>query len=167
MKLALRSAVVLGLVVGVACVQADGLHGKEAKKLKAMYDRWGKAFAAHDLKGCMSIYAPDVFAYDVAPPREYTSRAAYQKSYEGFFKAFPGPIKVKYLDSDFTTVGDVGYAHAAEDFTLAMADKSTTHMILRVTDVFRKIKGKWLVVQEHVSVPVDMDTMKPDLESKS
>jgi len=36
----------------------------------------------------------------------------------------------------------------------------------RVTDVYRKIKGNWLIVREHVSVPVDLNTGKPDLSSK-
>jgi hypothetical protein len=30
----------------------------------------------------------------------------------------------------------------------------------------RKIDGKWLIVMEHVSVPVNFNTMKPDLTSK-
>ncbi len=37
---------------------------------------------------------------------------------------------------------------------------------LRVTDVFRKIDGKWLIVQEHLSAPVDPFTGKADLKSK-
>jgi hypothetical protein len=32
--------------------------------------------------------------------------------------------------------------------------------------VYRKIKGHWLIVQEHVSVPVDLATLKPDLRSQ-
>jgi ketosteroid isomerase-like protein len=37
---------------------------------------------------------------------------------------------------------------------------------IRVTDVLRKAKGKWLIVHEHVSVPVDLATGKADLASK-
>jgi ketosteroid isomerase-like protein len=37
---------------------------------------------------------------------------------------------------------------------------------VRVTDVYKKINGNWLVIHEHVSVPVDLDTGKPDLTSK-
>jgi ketosteroid isomerase-like protein len=36
----------------------------------------------------------------------------------------------------------------------------------RVADVYKKTKGDWLIVQEHVSVPVDVDTGKPDFMSK-
>jgi ketosteroid isomerase-like protein len=39
-------------------------------------------------------------------------------------------------------------------------------MTVRVTDVYRRINGKWLVVHEHVSVPVDLNTMQPDVSSK-
>jgi len=39
-------------------------------------------------------------------------------------------------------------------------------MTVRVTDVYKKIDGKWLVVHEHVSVPVDPTTNKPDMDSK-
>jgi hypothetical protein len=37
---------------------------------------------------------------------------------------------------------------------------------VRVTDGYRKVNGHWLVEHEHVSVPVDLDTGKPDMTSK-
>jgi ketosteroid isomerase-like protein len=37
---------------------------------------------------------------------------------------------------------------------------------VRVTDDYRKIKGAWLIVQEHVSVPVTLATGKADINSK-
>jgi len=39
-------------------------------------------------------------------------------------------------------------------------------LTVRVTDVYRKIDGKWLIVHEHVSVPVDIKTGQGDLQSK-
>jgi ketosteroid isomerase-like protein len=45
-------------------------------------------------------------------------------------------------------------------------DGNPIDMTLRLTDVLRKIKGKWLIVHEHVSVPVDVATGKADLTSK-
>jgi ketosteroid isomerase-like protein len=37
---------------------------------------------------------------------------------------------------------------------------------LRTTDCYRKVKGKWLIVHEHYSVPVDLSTAKADLASR-
>jgi len=39
-------------------------------------------------------------------------------------------------------------------------------LTVRVTDVFKKISGEWLVIHEHVSWPVDIETGKADLSSK-
>ena len=41
----------------------------------------------------------------------------------------------------------------AIDYT--QKDGTTKEVVIRVTDVFRKIGGKWLIVQEHVSFPVE------------
>ena len=35
----------------------------------------------------------------------------------------------------------------------------------RVTHVYERINGTWLIVHEHVSVPIDMLTGKPDFQS--
>ena len=45
-------------------------------------------------------------------------------------------------------------------------DGSKFSLIVRVTDCYRKINGRWLITQEHVSVPVDLESGKPDLLSK-
>jgi ketosteroid isomerase-like protein len=39
-------------------------------------------------------------------------------------------------------------------------------MTVRLTDVYRKQGDVWLIVHEHVSVPVDLATDKGDLASK-
>jgi hypothetical protein len=38
--------------------------------------------------------------------------------------------------------------------------------VARTTDVYRKMQGKRFIVAEHNSVPVDLQTMKPDILSK-
>jgi ketosteroid isomerase-like protein len=49
-----------------------------------------------------------------------------------------------------------------------MTDKSgkKAEYAVRVTDGYKKINGQWLISHEHVSIPVDMTTMKPDLDLK-
>ena len=39
-------------------------------------------------------------------------------------------------------------------------------LVVRVTDGYRKVDGNWLIAHEHLSVPVDYATGKPDLMSK-
>jgi hypothetical protein len=37
---------------------------------------------------------------------------------------------------------------------------------VRVTDGYKKVNGQWLIAHEHVSVPVDLTTMKGIPDSK-
>ena len=49
-----------------------------------------------------------------------------------------------------TIDGDVAYTHSAQRITANTGAKARTTVIVRVTDVLRKINGKWLIVEEHV-----------------
>jgi ketosteroid isomerase-like protein len=60
----------------------------------------------------------------------------------------------------------VAYGHSIQDSHFTAKDGSKAELVARVSDVYRKIDGHWKIVQEHVSVPVDLDTMKADPLSK-
>jgi len=47
-----------------------------------------------------------------------------------------------------------------------MNDGTSLDITTRVTHDYEKIGGRWLIVHEHVSVPIDMSTGKPDFQSK-
>jgi ketosteroid isomerase-like protein len=64
------------------------------------------------------------------------------------------------------TDGTVGYGHSIQRVSGVDPKGKTVDLTVRVTDVYRKQAGAWLIVQEHVSVPVDLDTGKADLTSK-
>jgi len=65
------------------------------------------------------------------------------------------PVTFKISDLDVTAVGSVAYSHSIQDVHWTGAGGAAVEMTVRVTDVYRKVAGKWRIVQEHVSVPVD------------
>lgn len=64
------------------------------------------------------------------------------------------------------TDGNLAVAHRIQHLVVTDKDGKKTDLTARVTDGYRKINGKWLIVLEHVSVPVDSNTGKADLSSK-
>jgi ketosteroid isomerase-like protein len=58
------------------------------------------------------------------------------------------------------------YSHSIQRVTGTDVDDRSIDLTMRLTDVYRRINGQWLIEHEHVSVPVDLDTGKPDLASK-
>ena len=137
-------------------------------KIKALEDRFVAAFNAKDVDAIMKVYVPDetLFVFDVTPPRQYVGAKAYRKDWEGLFAAFKGPIKFEISDLKITAVGSLAYSHSIQHVSGTDPKGQPVDFTVRVTDVYRKVKNDWLIVHEHVSVPVDLATGKPDLSSK-
>lgn len=136
-------------------------------KIEALYQTYLKAFNAKDVNAIMACYSPkDLYVFDAIPPRAYPSWDAYKKDWEGLFTAFPGPVSYSMSEVSITVVGSLAYAHNIQTGYFTDKNGSRLDAAVRVTDVLRKINGKWLIVHEHVSVPVDLMTGKADLLSK-
>jgi ketosteroid isomerase-like protein len=148
---------------------ADKIDAGDGKSsIEALEARFIAACNARDVNAIMKEYAPGagLFVFDVVPPRQYVGWDTYKKDWQGTFAAFPGPVKFSIADVSVTVVGTVGYGHSIQQAHLTRKDGSALDVVVRVTDVYRKLHGRWLIVQEHVSVPVDFDNNKPDLMSK-
>jgi len=157
------------VVVGAASrVFAQATTNNEKAAIEELEKKDNDAFNAREVDTVMSCYAPGkgLFVFDAIPPREYPSWDAYKRDWEGLFSAFPGPVKTVMSDLVITVVGPVAYGRNIQASTFTRKDGSKLNATVRVTDVYRKMNGKWLIVQEHVSFPVDLETGNADLLSK-
>ncbi|MBV8373281.1 MAG: nuclear transport factor 2 family protein [Candidatus Eremiobacteraeota bacterium] len=147
--------------------RADTSSGARAE-VAALYDRFAEAFRNKDLNGVMSLYVHNdsLFAFDVSPPREYVGWNAYRDDWKSLFASFRGPIHFAIVDLAIVASGDVAYTHSLQRVSGTSPDGKLQHLVVRVTDVLRKFDGKWLIVQEHASVPVDADSGVADWDSK-
>jgi len=139
-----------------------------AADIRALDDRFVAAFKAKDVDAIMKVYAPDqtLIVFDVVPPRQYVGAAAYRKDWQTFLGSFDGPITVELTDLDVVADRNLAYSHSIQHVAGTDKQGKKLDLTVRVTDVYKKARGRWLIVHEHVSVPVDLDTGKPDLTSK-
>lgn len=137
---------------------------KAIDAIKARYSDWERAFAAKDLNGVMALYAPDVIAYDIAPPLQFVGAEDYRKDYATFFAAFKGPLKITDPRVRVEQSGAVAFAFGLERLRGTMANGTRVDMWVRFTDGWKLENGRWLVVHEHVSVPVDLTSGKARLD---
>jgi uncharacterized protein (TIGR02246 family) len=153
---------------GSAGVAARAASTNDAAAITALYKQFGVAFEHKDLAGIMAVYVPgdSLFVYDVGPPREHRGWNDYREDWKQLFAGFKDNPTFELIDFGMTIDGDIAYTHGAQRITVNSGGKTRTTIVVRVTDVLRKIDGKWLIVQEHVSIPVNLDTMKPDPLSK-
>ena len=83
-----------------------------------------------------------------------------------FLPLFKGVPKFEITDLGVTVEGNLGFSHSIQRVAGTSTNGQPIDITVRVTDGYRKIGGDWLIVLEHVSVPVDLATGKPDLSSK-
>jgi ketosteroid isomerase-like protein len=159
---------------GLLCAVPAPAHPKpspssnsDKEKIEAFYRAYAKAFRGKDVNAIMAFYDPkELFVFDVTPPREYPNWDAYKKDWEDLFTMMPGPLDINVSELAITVEGPVAYAHSIQTGYFTGKDGARIDLAVRVSDVWHKVNGKWLIVQEHVSVPVDLATGKADLMSK-
>ncbi|MGA2760770.1 MAG: nuclear transport factor 2 family protein, partial [Candidatus Cybelea sp.] len=138
-------------------------------QINALYQQFATAFRQKDVDGIMSVYVagPGLFVFDVGTPREHVGSDSYRADWKGLFASWKGSTLPSFgiTEMAITISGDVAYSHSIQHLSGTMTNGRPAALTVRVTDVLRKIDGKWLIVMEHVSVPINFDTMKPDLTS--
>ena len=161
----------IAILLACAAVSASAAPALAASnneaQIKALEDQFAAAANAKNLDAIMKVYAPgkDLLVFDVVPPRQYAGWDAYKKDWQEFLAGFKGPIKFTVSDLAITASGDMAFSHSIQSVSGMDTKGKATEMTVRVTDVYRKTSGKWLIVHEHVSVPVNLDTAKPDMNS--
>jgi uncharacterized protein (TIGR02246 family) len=167
-----RSAVTLvasvfAVALSVSPTAVKATSSDEAD-IRALEDRFAVAVNAKDVNAIMKVYVPDesLLVFDVTPPRQYVGAKAYRKDWEDLFASFTGAFKFELTDLSVTADGTMGFSHSIQRILATDTKGRPIELTVRVTDVYRKIQENWLVVHEHVSIPVDLDTGTPDLLSK-
>jgi ketosteroid isomerase-like protein len=114
-----------------------------------------KALRAKDIDSVMSLYAPDLVSFDLAPPLQYIGADNKRRAWQEAFAIYTGPFDYEVRDLTVTTHGELAFVHSLNHVSGTLANGHITDLSVRWTACFRRINGVWLVVHDHVSVPAD------------
>jgi ketosteroid isomerase-like protein len=152
---------------GAARTQAQS---KNEQEIRALEDRFAAAFNAKDVDAIMKCYVTgnELFVFDLGLPRQHVGWEDYKKDWQDFLARMKGPIQFDIHDLRVTYDGNLAYSHSLQHVKWTSTDGTPMDYTVRVTDDYRKIGEKWLIVQEHISVPIDFSGPKPapDLNSR-
>ncbi|HTY56934.1 MAG TPA: nuclear transport factor 2 family protein [Candidatus Binataceae bacterium] len=142
--------------------------GDEVAQIKAVEEKIAADAKARNLDAIMKNYPPGntLVVFDLAPPREYQGYDAFRKDWQNFLDMFSGPITYDLVDLNVVADHKLGYARMIQHVAGTGKDGKPIDLNVRVTDVLQKTNGRWLIIHEHASVPVDLATGKGDLLSK-
>ncbi len=135
-------------------------RAKSEAAIRELMDRLVKAVRAKDIDRVKSAYAPDLVAFDIVPPLQYTGAEAFMKPWRELFELYEDPVQYEVLDLSVTAGDDVAFSHSLNRLSGTMKNGHKTDMWLRYTAGYRKINGKWLIVHLQASVPADLASGK-------
>ncbi len=157
-------AVLFFSVRTISCAEPN-----DEAQIRALERRFAEAFKAKDVDRVMENYehSQGLVFFDVVPRREYLGWDAYKKDWQGLFALIDGPFTLfEVKDLAVNVDGNLAYSYSFQHSVGKTKAGGSRDVTVRVTDVYRKTGDKWLIVQEHVSAPVDLQTGKADLQPK-
>ena len=132
---------------------------KDDAQIRECLNKWTRALHAKDLAALTALYGPDTVAFDLMPPTQVDA-SHYRKNFERWLGSMTGPIEYEIHELRVVTSGDVAFSHNLGHVKGTRPNGEKADYWVRATVGFQKRDGKWLVIHDHVSMPIDMETGK-------
>jgi len=145
------------VVVGAHMTSAAESQSNDEQEIRALQARLAEAVSDRDLDRVMKEYVPgnELFAFDSDLPRQHTGWVSYKQDWGNFVNSAED-AKYDVEDLGVTVVGNAAFSHGlAHVIWTAKKDGSHHEQLMSLSDAYRKIDGKWLIVMEHFSIPVE------------
>ncbi|MGW7353575.1 YybH family protein [Streptomyces sp. NPDC054784] len=117
---------------------------------------WKDAFEAKDVDRMMPFYVDgeEFSAFDLMPPIEFRGGDVWRENWVGFFAAWQGPLALEFSGLEVIASGELAFARLMVRLVGTLEGEGRD-MWVRTTNCFRLVDGEWLMVHDHVSVPLD------------
>lgn len=125
-------------------------------RIRELIESFAAAFRAKDIDGVMSLFAPTILSFDLAPPLRCVGADALRKHWEATFAALQGPVAYEIHDLAIEVSDRLAFSRSLNRMRGTLPDGRTTERWLRWTVCFHLIDGRWQATHEHVSVPIEV-----------
>lgn len=131
-----------------------------ASEVRALLDSWSKAVVKRDVPAILAFYADDIVSFDAIGPLRFVGKATYGKHWADCMQMCQGEMIFEVGDWHIETGGDIAFAHSLLHCGGTGPDGKTMTSWMRLTSCCRRTNGKWQIVHEHFSMPIDMTSGK-------
>src|ERR1700679_3112126 len=152
-----RAAVAGAAALLTASAGATGADFNKPADIDAITAIEGQLAKLNTMKELIRYYAPQAVVYDAYAPGVFRGT---QSIFDGFEQQFAQGQSFTGAIPDMNILSDGKFACAAMQlhFNFVMKNGAKGTLPLRQLDAFKKIGGKWLIVQQHISFPMDPKT---------
>lgn len=129
-------------------------------QILALLDTWVKGFIDKDVATVVATYAEDIVAFDAIQQLQFKGHDAYRAHWEFCMGLCEGKPIYETRERELQVDGNLAFAHYLSHCGGVDAQGNVQGCWCRVTQGFRKIEGRWLIVHEHFSFPIDLESNK-------
>jgi ketosteroid isomerase-like protein len=126
------------------------------RELRALFQERSEAMGARNIERVMALYAADVVYFDLVPPLRYTGADALRARFLDWFSRWQSPIGQEIHELNVAVDEHVAAAHMLIRTSGTLRDGRTLGYFVRVSNICRRSDQRWVIVHEHVSLPVDL-----------
>ena len=151
----MRRIFLLGLF-GCLFLSATCMAAADDGEFRQIIDKYYEAWNTMRAENAAPFYAKDanVVFYDVAP-MQYKGWNEYQEgAQKNFFDISKTCKLTPNKDLQVTRQGKVAWTTLTFHLSAALKDGKQMELDCRQTSIWEKRKGKWVIVHEHISVPL-------------
>jgi ketosteroid isomerase-like protein len=149
------------LALSGAAIAAAATPSRDERAIAAIENEMASAQSAD---GVTRTWDDNVVWYDI--PAEVVGNKAATARLAHQFAAISN-VRTKILRMTVHANGNIGYAYSTQNFiSNVKSGGPELNFIFRETDIFVKKNGKWRLVHQHLSVPVDLASGRALINSK-
>jgi ketosteroid isomerase-like protein len=123
------------------------------EQIRRILKKWAEATRMGKQDEVLANHSSNVLIFDVLPPLMYKGAAAYRRSWGDWQPETDGPGVFEFQNLRAEADGNVGFAHAVIRCGGKHPDGSSFEDTVRATFCLKKIKGRWMVTHQHISMP--------------
>ena len=133
-------------------------HTVDEEAIRQRIGELAQAVRAMDLELLIPFYASEVVSFDVQA--SITGAEAKRRSWELASSVLNPPYGYEIRDLKIRVNGKIAVAHGYA----RLSGSNSRGVWVRATLVFEKVDGKWIIVHDHASVPLDLKSGQPLLD---
>jgi ketosteroid isomerase-like protein len=124
-----------------------------------LLDEWERTLRSRDLEALMSHYAHDPVLYDGIAPLQIKPDQ-YRSNWQSYFTFFPGPVGFQARNVRVVAGDTAAFVTRLVHLSGTSAEGKEEGAWMRETVGCQRIDGRWRIVHEHWSLPIDMESGK-------
>lgn len=145
----------------------EGARGADADAIVGILSAACVAVEAGDEDGLLTMFheRPETFLFDYMPPRA-AGTAKLRENFRAASRGLVGSLTCEVREVEVYPLSpDAAWTAAILHVAARYDSGDEVDLTYRATDIWRRIDGRWAVVHEHASLPVDPVTGLADLQS--